>query len=133
MRLNTVSWHVKTKARLLELMADAILADVSLADLPDEWRARLRELAHRYPAALLGVRDGARVVAGTYAAEENTLRLGEAFLACLLDGGLADREAVWTSWTIITSSSAWPRRNRARRAWSPRCSPRRCHRARTPR
>ncbi|MCP2163583.1 TetR/AcrR family transcriptional regulator C-terminal domain-containing protein [Goodfellowiella coeruleoviolacea] len=100
-RLNTVSWHIKTKARLLELMADAVLADLSLAELPEQWQARLRELAHRYRAALLRHRDGARVVAGTFAAEEHTLRVGEAFLACLLDGGLTEREAMWTSWTVI--------------------------------
>ncbi|MFB9908765.1 TetR/AcrR family transcriptional regulator C-terminal domain-containing protein [Allokutzneria oryzae] len=99
-RLNTVSWHVKTKARLLELMADAIVAAVTLEKLPRRWDARLRELSRRYRAALLGHRDGARIVAGTYAAEEHTLRMSEAFVATLLDGGLSEKDAAWTTWTI---------------------------------
>ncbi|HEX4249917.1 MAG TPA: TetR/AcrR family transcriptional regulator C-terminal domain-containing protein [Pseudonocardia sp.] len=100
-RLNTVSWHVKTKARLFELMADAIVADVSLADLPEPWRDRVRELAHRYRRALLAHRDGARVVAGTSAAEPATLGLADAMVGALLDGGLADRDAGWTCWTVV--------------------------------
>ncbi|RKT53766.1 TetR family transcriptional regulator [Saccharothrix australiensis] len=100
-RMNTVLWHAKTKARLLELMADAIVADVSLDGLPDHWRDRARELAHRYRRALLAHRDGARVVAGTYAAEPATLGLAEALVDALSRGGCPDREAVWTCWSIV--------------------------------
>lgn len=100
-RLNTISWHVKTKARLLELMADAILADLSTADLPRGWCPRLPELTRRYRAALLAHRDGARIVAGTYAAGEHTLRAAEAFVACLLDAGLTERDAAWVYWSIV--------------------------------
>lgn len=100
-RLNTVSWHIGTKTMLLELMADRIIADVSTTHLPAPWAARLRELAQRYRTALLRHRDGAAVVAGTYAAHEHTLRVGEAFVACLLDAGFTEREAAWTCWTII--------------------------------
>ena len=57
-RMNTVLWHAKTKTRLLELMADAIVAEISLDGLPDEWRARARELMRRYRSALLAHRDG---------------------------------------------------------------------------
>ena len=35
-RMNTVLWHVKTKARLEELMADAIVGGVSLDGLPQD-------------------------------------------------------------------------------------------------
>lgn len=100
-RLNTVSWHVKTKGRLLELMADAIMARVSLEDLPADPWDRFRELLRRYRRALLGFRDGARVVAGTYAAEEHTLRTAEAIVSALLDCGLGEREAAWTTWTAV--------------------------------
>ncbi|MGN9781493.1 TetR/AcrR family transcriptional regulator C-terminal domain-containing protein [Nonomuraea sp. ZG12] len=100
-RLNTVSWHVKTKGRLLELMADAILARVPLEDLPPGPADRFRELLRRYRRALLGFRDGARVVAGTYAAEPNTLRTGEAIVSALLECGLDEREAAWTAWTAV--------------------------------
>ncbi|GAA2876960.1 TetR/AcrR family transcriptional regulator [Streptosporangium fragile] len=100
-RLNTVSWHVKTKARLLELMADAVLAGLSLEDLPEGWEERVREIARRYRGALLAHRDGARIVVGTYAAEEHTLRVAEAMVACLLAGGLPERDAAWACWVIV--------------------------------
>ncbi|MEV6719166.1 TetR/AcrR family transcriptional regulator C-terminal domain-containing protein [Lentzea sp. NPDC051208] len=100
-RMNTVLWHVKTKARLEELMADAIVAGVSLDGLPEDWRDRAAEIARRYRQALLAHRDGAAVVAGTYAAEPATLDTAEALVAALLDGGLTARDAAWTCWSVI--------------------------------
>lgn len=100
-RMNTVLWHAKTKARLLELMADAILAEVPVDGLPEAWEPRVRELFHRYRRALLAHRDGARIVAGTYAAEPATLRFAELMVEALLAGGLREREAVWTGWTLV--------------------------------
>ncbi|ASF07037.1 putative TetR family transcriptional regulator [Nocardia brasiliensis NBRC 14402] len=100
-RMNTVLWHAKSKARLEELMADAIVAGVSLDRLPEDWRERATEVARRYRRALLAHRDGAVVVTGTYAAEPATLDVTEALVAALLDGGLPSREAAWTCWGII--------------------------------
>lgn len=100
-RLNTVSWHVKTKQRLLELMADAIVAEIPLTDLPVGWDERVRTLIGRFRLALLHHRDGARVVAGTYAAEPATLAVAEALVGALLDAGLDERAAGWTCWTLI--------------------------------
>ncbi|MFD0664817.1 TetR/AcrR family transcriptional regulator C-terminal domain-containing protein [Thermocatellispora tengchongensis] len=100
-RLNTVSWHVKTKGRLLELMADAIMARIPLDDLPPAPADRFTELVRRYRRALLAFRDGARVVAGTYAAEEHTLRAAEVMVETLLECGLDEREAAWTTWTAV--------------------------------
>ncbi|WP_030688318.1 TetR/AcrR family transcriptional regulator C-terminal domain-containing protein [Streptomyces sp. NRRL B-1347] len=99
-RMNTVLWHAKTKTRLLELMADAIVDEVSLDGLPTEWRERVHELMRRFRRALLAHRDGARIVTGTYAAEPATLRFAETLTAALLDGGLPDREAAWTVWNL---------------------------------
>ncbi|MGK5552021.1 TetR/AcrR family transcriptional regulator C-terminal domain-containing protein [Actinomadura kijaniata] len=99
-RMNTVLWHVKTKTRLLELMADAIVGEVRLDGLPDAWDERARELVRRYRRALLAHRDGAALVTGTYAAEPHTLRFADALVAALLDGGLDDREAAWTAWAL---------------------------------
>jgi len=100
-RMNTVLWHVKTKARMLELMADAVVAEASLDDLPAHWDERVRELARRYRHALLAHRDGAALVVGTYVGEPHTLRFADALVAALLDGGLDNRDAAWTTWTII--------------------------------
>lgn len=100
-RMNTVLWHVKTKARMLELMADAVIGEAPLDGLPASGDERVRELARRYRRALLAHRDGATLVVGTYAAEPQTLRFADALVGALLDGGLDEREAAWTTWTII--------------------------------
>lgn len=100
-RMNTVLWHVKTKAWMLELMADAVLGEIPLDDLPEPWDERVRELARRYRAALLAHRDGATLVVGTNAAEPHTLRFANALVGALLDGALGEREAAWTAWTLI--------------------------------
>ncbi|MFE3740464.1 TetR/AcrR family transcriptional regulator C-terminal domain-containing protein [Streptomyces sp. NPDC059134] len=100
-RMNTVLWHVKTKAGLLELMADAIVAGISLEGLPEAADDRVRELTVRYRRALLAHRDGAAVVAGTYAAEPATLRSAEAMVAALRASGLPEREAVWACFTLV--------------------------------
>lgn len=100
-RMNTVLWHVKSKARLRELMADAILAEVDLTDLPADWRARAAELPRRLRRALLAHRDGAATVLGTYAAEPATLRFADELVAALLAGGVEDRRAAWTTWSLL--------------------------------
>lgn len=99
--MNSVVWHARSKARLSELMADAIVSGVSLTGLPRDWHARATEIARRYRRALLAHRDGAVVVAGTYANEPATLDVAEAFVGALLEGGLSEREAAWTCWSVI--------------------------------
>ncbi|MFJ3667090.1 TetR/AcrR family transcriptional regulator C-terminal domain-containing protein [Streptomyces sp. NPDC090106] len=99
-RMNTVLWHVKTKARMLELMADAVLAGIGYDDLPDAARDRARELVGRYRRALLAHRDGAALVTGTYPAEPHTLRFADALVDALLNAGADERRAAWTAWTV---------------------------------
>lgn len=100
-RMNTVLWHAKSRGRLMELMSDAIVGGASLDGLPEQWRDRAAELTRRYRRAMLAHRDGAVVVAGTYAAEPATLDFAEALVAALLAGGLPEREAVWTCWSLV--------------------------------
>ncbi|MFJ8434902.1 TetR/AcrR family transcriptional regulator C-terminal domain-containing protein [Kitasatospora sp. NPDC094019] len=100
-RMNTVLWHVKTKAGMLELMADAVIGEIPLDGLPEHWEERVRELARRYRRALLAHRDGAALVVGTSTAEPHTLRFAEALVAALLNGGLGEREAAWTAWALV--------------------------------
>ncbi|WP_405697629.1 TetR/AcrR family transcriptional regulator C-terminal domain-containing protein [Streptomyces sp. NBC_01185] len=99
-RMNTVLWHVKTKARMLELMADAVLAGIRYDDLPDAPPARARELVGRYRHALLARRDGAALVTGTYPAEPNTLRFADRLIDAFLEAGADERQAAWTAWTV---------------------------------
>ncbi|GAA2313648.1 TetR/AcrR family transcriptional regulator C-terminal domain-containing protein [Streptomyces violaceusniger] len=100
-QLNTVYWHASSKPRLLELMADAMLEGCADAPLPEPWDERARTLARRYRAALLSRRDGARVVAGTYVAEEHTLRFADAMTGAFLSGGHGAAEAGWRTWSLV--------------------------------
>lgn len=99
-RMNTVLWHVKTKARMLELMADAVLADIGYDDLPDAPLERARELTGRYRRTLLAHRDGAALVTGTYSAEPHTLRFADRLVDAFLEAGADERQAAWTTWTV---------------------------------
>ena len=100
-RMNTVLWHIKSKARLRELMADALIGEVSLTDLPQDWEPRVRELFHRDRRALLAHRDGAAVVTGTYAPDPHTLRFADELSGTLLGAGLGRRETSWAVWTLV--------------------------------
>lgn len=98
--LNTVSYQVKTKARLRELMADAMLGSLTLDGLTGDPAARVKEILRRYRSSLLSHRDGARLVAGTVAVEKNTLRVGNAIIAALLESGADKESAVRTFWGL---------------------------------
>lgn len=98
--LNTVSFQVKTKTRLLELMADSIMGSLTLEDLPSEPIERVHEILGRYRTVLLSHRDGARLVAGTNVVEANTLRVGDAIVQALLEAHVAPAAAANTFWGV---------------------------------
>ncbi|WP_243788492.1 TetR/AcrR family transcriptional regulator C-terminal domain-containing protein [Saccharopolyspora gloriosae] len=100
-RMNTVLWHVKSKARLRELMADALIGEIDFDDLPEPWESRVHEMLHRLRRVLLSHRDGAAVVTGTYALEPHTLRFAEELTTTLLHGGLGAKETSWAVWTTL--------------------------------
>jgi TetR/AcrR family tetracycline transcriptional repressor len=98
--LNTVSFQVKTKARLLELLADTVMGSLTLEDLPVEPINRVYEILRRYRSVLLSYRDGARLVAGTNVVEQNTLRVGNAIVQALLDAHVTPDAAASTFWGL---------------------------------
>ncbi len=98
--LNTVSFQVTTKARLLELMADTIMGSLSIDGLPEDPFDRVTEIFHRYRNALLSYRDGARLVTGTTVIEKNTLRVGNTVIEALLEARIDHRIAANTFWGI---------------------------------
>lgn len=55
--LNSVSLQVGSKARLFDLMADAILGELSFDDLPHPPIDRVKEIFRRYRQVLLNHRD----------------------------------------------------------------------------
>lgn len=98
--LNTVSFQVKTKARLLELMADAILADAYPQQMPEDPAERVHALAQGLRAAMLSRRDGARLVAGTESFHTNTLRMAESLASAVQELGADDRIGILALWNI---------------------------------
>ena len=91
-----IYWHFTNKDALLAAMADRIVGEAFTTPLAaGPWDAQLAEIAHRMRRALLAHRDGARVVAGTYVVEPNTVRGGNAALQILADAGFPLDRAGW--------------------------------------
>ena len=86
-------WHFVDKKALLDAMAERMLGRVAEVDGALPWDERAAELASRLRAALRSHRDGARIQSGTFVAQPNTLRVGDAFLRAFLDAGLSDQSA----------------------------------------
>jgi TetR/AcrR family tetracycline transcriptional repressor len=99
--LNSVSWYVKTKQSLIDTMADAIIGTVRVDDLPAEPIERVRVVVGRYRAAMLGHRDGGRLVAGTFTATGNTFRVAEVVVDALLKAGYSDQDAARLCWALV--------------------------------
>ncbi|WP_418002602.1 TetR/AcrR family transcriptional regulator C-terminal domain-containing protein [Mycobacterium sp. PDNC021] len=97
----TLYWHVENKHALTDALADDLLAGV--ADDTDSGASganRLLELAHRLRSALLSRRDGARVLAGTFVRQPNTLAFGEAAIGAALASGVPEPEAVLVAFSV---------------------------------
>jgi TetR/AcrR family tetracycline transcriptional repressor len=97
--MQTVLWHVGSKSRLLQLMADMIAGEVTYDALPDRWDARVRDLLGRFRAALLRHRESARLFVANPGADPKIAKFSEALVEALLEG-LPQREAAWTNWTL---------------------------------
>jgi TetR/AcrR family transcriptional regulator, tetracycline repressor protein len=101
-RAGGIYWHFKNKEALLGAMADRIVGAIIETPLtPGPWDAQLMEIAHRMRRALLAHRDGARVVAGTYVVEPNTVRGGEQAIRILTDAGFPLDRAGWVIFTAM--------------------------------
>ncbi|MFD4397458.1 TetR/AcrR family transcriptional regulator C-terminal domain-containing protein [Kitasatospora sp. NPDC058478] len=120
-------WHFKNKRELLDLMAEAMLAEALPADRspdPEHWPDWLAADARAKRHALLAYRDGARVHAGTLPTEDE-LPAVEAQLDALRQAGLRPRTALRLLLTIdryimgwVTEEQAW-RQDAADRARPP--------------
>jgi TetR/AcrR family tetracycline transcriptional repressor len=92
-RAATLYWYVRDKRELLELLAEAICADIQPTDLPVPWRARLEALMAEYRRVLLTHRDAAHVLAGTVPAGRHRLQLVDMSLGAVLDAGFTAADA----------------------------------------
>lgn len=96
-----IYWHFTNKEALLGAMADRIVGEITATPLtPGRWDEQLAEIGHRYRRALLKHRDGARVVAGTWVQEPNTVRGGDQAMRILTDAGFPLDRAAWVIFAV---------------------------------
>ena len=93
-------WHVADKAELLELVGDAILAEVQVPARVGPWTGQLRDVHRAMFAVLLRHRNAADIVAGRARFGPAGLALFERILEILLDAGLDD-VAAFDAYTAI--------------------------------
>lgn len=89
-------WHFRSKAALLDAMAEAAMrphAERPLPAPPDDWRGWFVANAHSFRDTLLLHRDGARLHAGGRPRADEAARI-ERKIAFLVASGVAERDAV---------------------------------------
>lgn len=94
-------WHFKDKQTLLGAIADALLADVDTPPTTNAWDEQLCHVAHRLRDALLSHRDGAELVAATYASRLVTNRIRERIAAVCIRAGLPRGESELAADTLL--------------------------------
>lgn len=94
-------WHFPNKQTLLGAISDHVLADVDAPATEDSWDRQLREVAHRLRNALLSHRDGAELVAATYASRLTTNRVRERLASICIRAGLGRGHAELTADTLL--------------------------------
>jgi TetR/AcrR family tetracycline transcriptional repressor len=86
-------WHVADKAELLELVGDAILAEVEVPPRAGSWQEQLRDIHRAMFDVLLRHRNAADVVAGRARFGPTGLTLFERILQILRDAGFDEQSA----------------------------------------
>jgi TetR/AcrR family tetracycline transcriptional repressor len=94
-------WHFAGKQALLDAMADRFLEGFTADLLTGSWDEQFAALGWRLRQVLLSHRDGARVMAGTYVAEPNTILLGNVAIEILQGAGLPPERAGWATFAAF--------------------------------
>ncbi|MGQ4512990.1 TetR/AcrR family transcriptional regulator C-terminal domain-containing protein [Streptomyces sp. DW26H14] len=102
LQAGSLYWHFPSKQALLEAMADEIVAGVGSPSPGGTWDEKLAEFAHGLRRTLRAHRDGARVVAGSYVTEQNTVAVSRAWVQALRDHGLGVRDAAWGGFAVFS-------------------------------
>jgi len=93
-------WHVQDKDDLLELLADAICAEMRppVPGLP--WREALEQLATEIRRVYRSRRDAAQTLVATIPLGPNRFRMMEQAFAVLVEAGFAPQEAVYAGYIL---------------------------------
>jgi len=87
-------WHIRNREELLNLMIDAIAADIVLPDPdPSRWQEQLKELARNMRDTMLRHKDIAKATMGRIPLGPNTMRVSEWTLGLLRAAKISDRTA----------------------------------------
>jgi AcrR family transcriptional regulator len=95
-------WHVTSKEELIDLMFDSLEAEIGVPERTGDWRADLRELAHRQRAGLLRHPWVMEFVASRPPSGPNDARNLELMLGMLSGLGLDARMTVDILMTVMT-------------------------------
>jgi AcrR family transcriptional regulator len=95
-------WHVASKEELIDLMFDSLEAEIRVPEPTGDWRADLRELAHRQRAGLLRHPWVMEFVAGRPPSGPNDARNLELMLGMVAGLGLDARTTVDILMTVAT-------------------------------
>jgi AcrR family transcriptional regulator len=95
-------WHVTSKEELIDLMFDSLEAEIRVPEPTGDWRADLRELAHRQRAGLLRHPWVMEFVAGRPPSGPNDARNLELMLGMVAGLGLDARTTVDILMTVAT-------------------------------
>ena len=94
----TLYWHFKSKEELIDEMATTVLAEAAPHLLPVknslDWNVWAASFGTGLRRALLGYRDGGRMVAGTRLTNTEYMKTAERIAAKLLESGFTVRQTV---------------------------------------
>jgi AcrR family transcriptional regulator len=86
--------HVANKDELLQLMFDEMCATIELPDPePGRWREQIKDLCRAAHRAMLDHYDLARAALATVPSGPNAMRISNAMLGMMLDGGVPPKVA----------------------------------------
>ena len=87
--------HFPSKEALLDAMAEKLVDGIADPAPVGPWNEQITVLAHRFRAALLAHRDGARLYAGTFVQEPNINAAGSVAVEALCAEGISVERAGW--------------------------------------
>ncbi|NKS54208.1 TetR family transcriptional regulator [Rhodococcus hoagii] len=101
LQAGSLYWHFPSKQALLEAMADQLIAGIGAPPTGGTWDETLAAFARALRRALLSRRDGARVVAGSYVTERNTVAVSRTWVQAIHERGLGLDDAVRAGFAVF--------------------------------